>query len=74
MALRSCLAGAVIVAINRSGPCKGDALGPESQGTVEQCQGAATAEPGTLGLVARAGHRFISFSHKSPEAAMIMIF
>lgn len=65
MALRSCLAGAVIVAINLSGPCEGDTLGHENHGTVEQHQGAAAAESGTLGPVVRDRHRFISSLNKS---------
>lgn len=54
-------------------PHEGDALGHKSQGTVEQSQGVVTAEPGTLGPVVRAPHRFISSSHKPPEAAVIVI-
>lgn len=61
MALRSRLARATIVAINLSGPCEGDTLGHESQGTVEQRQGGATAELGVLGPVSRAHHRLTSF-------------
>lgn len=55
-------------------PHEGDALGYERLGTVEQSQGVATAELGTLGPVVRVPHRLISSSHKPPEAAVIAIF
>lgn len=71
--LRSCLAGAVIVAINQSGPCKGDGLGHGSQGAVGQCQGAATAEPGSWGFWPGRSQIYFILT-QSPEAAAIVMF